>query len=455
MRDFTKGSVLEQLIAFSIPMLLANLLQAALGLINAIWVGRLLGHQAFAAVSSTMPIIFFFVSAIIGLTMATNILVGQAFGSKNMAFLAKVLSNSFMSSVVMCVFISALGFMFTPLFLHIMKTPADIVPDARIYLRTMFIGVTFTFIFFWFSGILRGLGDAKTPLYLLIVATVLNIVLVPLLIKGYGPMPGFGIEGAALAPIISNAVMVVLAYFFVLRTHVLLNVHSWDYAVDWYIIKKIFVIGIPMSLQMVLVAMSEIFVVSLVNSFGSSTTAAYGIGMQLDQLSFLPAMAIGMSVSSMAAQNLGAREFDRVKKILKLSILMSLALSTGFFIVIYSFPARIASIFTNEPQVIAITVGYIRIVSISYFFIAVMFALQGVVRGAGDTLYMFLFTLLGLVIIRYPIAVLLIKYTSLREHGIWIAIVLSTIISLALNYWYYRSGKWKNKVLVQKPVASV
>lgn len=450
MRDFTKGSVLEQLIAFSIPMLLANLLQAVLSLINAIWVGHLLGPQAFAAVSSTMPIVFFFISAIIGLTMATNILVGQAFGAKNTEFLAKVLSNSFMTSVIMCVLISGLGFYFTPLFLHIMKTPPDVVPEANMYLKMMFLGLTVTFIYNWFGAILRGLGDAKTPLYLLIVSTVLNVGLVPLFILGLGPIPKMGIEGAALGTIAANTVIVGIAYVFVLRTHIFLNVHAWDYTVDLGIIRKLFVIGVPMSLQMVLVSMSEILVVSLVNSFGSAATAAYGIGMQLDQFAFLPAMAIGMSVSSMVAQNLGARELGRVRKILKLSIFMSLAMSAGFFALIYSFPVRIAMIFTKEIAVIEIAVGYIRIVAFSYFLIAMMFSLQGVVRAAGDTFYMFMFTLIGLVIIRYPIAWLLIKYTTLREHGIWIAIVVSSVVSLGLNYWYYRGGRWQHRTLVKR-----
>lgn len=448
MRDFTKGSVFGQLVAFSIPMLLANLLQAVMGLVGAIWVGRLLGFRAFASVSSSMPVIFLFVSAIIGLTMATNVLVGQAYGSKNMDFLAKVLSNSFMSSVVMCVAVSGLGFAFTPLFVKLMKVPPDIAHDTRVFLKLMFLGLTFTFIYNWFGAILRGLGDAKTPLYLLIISTALTIGLTPLFIIGWGPIPALGIEGVAIAQIVANTVMMAVAYVFVLRTHVLLNVHSWDYAVEWGVIKKLFTIGIPMSLQMVLVSLSELLIISLVNSFGSTVTAAYGVGMQLDQLAFLPAMAMGMSVSSMVAQNLGARELGRVRQILKLSILVSLGVSTVFFAGIYAFPAKIASVFSKDPQVIQTTVGYIRIVTFSYFFIAVMFSLQGVVRAAGDTVYMFFFTLIGLVLVRYPIASLLIKYTSLREHGIWIAIVSSSVISLILNYWYYRKGRWQTRVIV-------
>ena len=432
------------------PMLIANLLQAATGVIAAIWVGHTLGSKAFAAVSSTMPVVFFFVSAIIGLTMATNILIGQAYGAKNMDFLARVLSNSFMSSIAVCLAISVLGYILTPLFLAVMKTPADIVPYARFYLRIMFVGLTFTFIYNWFGAILRGLGDAKTPLYLLLVSTALTVAFLPIFILGWGPFPKLGFEGAALAPIAANAIMIAVAYFFVLRTHVLLNVHEWDYELRWDIIKKIFTIGIPMSAQMVLVSVSEIFVISLVNSFGSSTTAAYGIGMQLDQLAFLPAMAIGMSVSSMVAQNLGARELGRVKKILEYSILISIAVSAVFFLAIYSFPAKVAAVFTNDPAVIAVTVGYIKVVSFSYFFISVMFSLQGVVRGAGDTLYMFMFTLVGLVIVRYPLGLLFIKYTSLGINGIWVAIVISSIVSLALNYWYYRSGRWKKAALVQR-----
>ena len=167
MRDFTEGSILKQLVYFTVPMLLANLLQAMYSVVDAIWVGRLIGHQAFDAVSTTVPMIFLLVSAIIGLAMATNILVGHAFGSKNMKYLSKVLTNSFISTGFLCIFISALGIIFSKPLLSLLNTPDEIKPMSNIFLTVTLSGLIFTFMYNWFSGVLRGLGDAKTPLYLL------------------------------------------------------------------------------------------------------------------------------------------------------------------------------------------------------------------------------------------------------------------------------------------------
>ncbi|MDD5529094.1 MAG: MATE family efflux transporter [bacterium] len=448
MRDFTEGSVIKQLVHFSIPMLLTNLLQAMYEIVDAMWVGKLIGHKAFAAVSVTMPIFFLLLSAMIGLTIATTILAGQAFGSKNMRLLSKVLTNSFLGTGLICVVISAIGIIFSENLLTLVNTPPEIRKDAHTFFVIMVAGIVPMFGYNWFSGVLRGLGDAKTPLYLLIVSSLINITLVPVLIKGVGPFPALGITGAALGTIISSIIMLFVAYFFVLRKHPLLNIRKWDFALDKEIWRKIFVIGIPVSLQMIVVSLSGTLIMSLVNTFGVQMTAAYGIGMQLDQLAFMPAMAIGMSVSSMVAQNLGAKRYDRVREITKLSILLSLAMSLVFFIIFYTFPTQVASFFTKESSVLVLTKEYIRIVSFTYFIFSIMFALQGVVRGAGDTMYMLIFGLIGFVGVRYPLAYALTKFTTMREYGIWVAILISTFVGLVLNYWYYRSGRWRTKVIV-------
>ncbi|OGS27599.1 MAG: hypothetical protein A2297_03560 [Elusimicrobia bacterium RIFOXYB2_FULL_48_7] len=447
MRDFTEGSIFKQLLYFTVPMLLGNLLQALYSVVDAIWVGRLIGHQAFAAVSTTVPMIFMVVSAIIGLSMATNILVGQAFGSKNMPYLSKVLTNSFISTGFLCILISALGIIFSDPLLNLLNTPDDIKPMSHVFWTVTMGGLVFTFMYNWFSGVLRGLGDAKTPLYLLVVSTCLNIIIVPVLILGPGPLPKLGVAGSALGTVISNAVMIVVSYYFVLRKHALLNVRQWDFSIDWAIIRKIFAIGLPVSMQMIVISLSGVLMVSLVNGFGSLVTAAYGIGMQLDNLAFMPVMAIGMSVSSMVAQNLGAMKYDRVHRIMKLSFVMSFACALFFFILIYGFPRAIAGIFTKEPAVIMLTVQYVRIVSFSYFLFSGIMILQGVVRGSGDTTTMLVFSVITMIIVRISLAYVFSKYTLLNETGLWLSIPLSAVMGLLLHYWYYKSDRWKKSIV--------
>ncbi|MFA5857727.1 MAG: MATE family efflux transporter [Elusimicrobiota bacterium] len=447
MQDFTKGSVLKQLTMFSIPMLLANFFQAIYSIIAGIWVGRLIGHEAFAAVSTTMPVVFLVVSAIIGLAVATNILVGQAFGANDNKYLAKVLTNSFISTGALCLMLSILGMIFTRQLLRLVNVPENIENLAYIFLFISFAGMPLQFIYNWFSGILRGLGDAKTPLYLIIVSTVLNIVLAPLFILGLGPLPKLGLAGAAISGIVATIIMLFIAYYFVLQKHVLLNITKWDYALDYSIIKKIFVIGIPASLQMVITSLSAILVVSLVNSFGVNTTAAYGIGVQLNQLTFMPSMAIGMAISSIAAQNIGAGLYTRVRETTRLSVLFSVGFALFFFVIIFSFPKTIASMFTTDAEVLAKTEYFLRIVSFNYFAFSIMFALQGVVRAAGDTMYMLIFSIAGIIITQYPLAYYLSQHTPLKENGIWISMAISPLVGLSLNYWYYKSGRWQKQII--------
>ncbi len=449
MKDFTKGNIFQQLVEFSIPMLLANLLQAAYSIVDAIWVGRLIGYEAFAAVSVTMPLVFFLVSAVIGMTMSTNILIGQAYGSRNFAYMKKVLSNSFISTMLIALVISVLSIVFTGPLLHLLNTPEKLKPYAHTFFLIAVSGLVFSFGYNWFGAVMRGLGDSKTPLILLVYSTALNILFVPILILGFGPIPPLGVAGAALGTVISSFLILVWAYVFVLRKHPVLNAHNWDFTPDWTIIRKIFSIGIPISFQMSIVSLSGLFIVSLVNTFGPAVAAAYGIGMRLDQLAILPAMAIGMSVSSMVAQNLGAKEHGRVKELVRLSLLTALGLSTLFFGIIYGFPRLIASVFTRELPVVDLTVDYIRIVAFTYFTFSVMNVLQSIVRGAGDTFYMMVFSLVGLIIVRYPLALWLSK-TALQERGIWLGILLSTVVGLTMNYLYYRSGRWKRLTILPK-----
>ncbi len=447
MRDFTQGEVLQQLLYFAVPMLFANLLQALYSIVDAIWVGRLLGYEAFGAVSAVTPLVFFLISAIIGLTMSTNILVGQAYGTKNTKYLIRVLSNSFLATFALCILISVGGILFSADLLHLLNTPESLKPYAHTFFVITLVGLVFLFGFNWISAILRGLGDSRTPLVLLIFSTTLNIVFVPLLILGFGPVPRLGVAGAALGTVLSSFVMLVFAYLFVLRRHPVLNVHLWDFHLDWDIIKKIFFIGIPISFQMIVISLGGILIISLVNTFGPEVTAAYGIGLRLDQLSIFPAMAISMSVSSMAAQNIGARKFERVREIFRHAIILSFFISLFCFIIVYGFPRIVASIFTTEDRVLDFAVEYIRTVSFTYFLFPAIFVLQGIVRGAGDTVYMSLFSFLSVVVIRYPLALVLAR-SGLKEDGIWIGILISTLCGLIMNYLYYQSGRWKRKIIL-------
>jgi putative MATE family efflux protein len=448
MKDFTQGPIIRQVIGFSIPMLIANFLQSAYNVVDAIFVGRILGTNALAAVTATMPLVMLLVSVLIGLAMATSVLTAQAFGLKDMVLVKKMMTNSFVASLILCLLIAVAGIVFATPLLRLVNTPSEVIEGARTFFVIILAGLVFQFIYNWFSGILRGLGDAKTPLYLMIVSTALNVLFVPLLIIGPGPIPALGIAGAAVGTVAANFISVIVGYIVISRRNPLFDVRRWEYVIDWSIIGKIFTIGIPASLQMIVTSLSAAVIVALVNRFGPIITAAYGIGAQADQLAFLPSMTISIAISSMAAQNLAAGKHDRAQKILWVSAALSMAIAVVSFCVMFFAPRIIASLFTKDKAVIDHAAAYFHIVSFTYLTFALLFSFQGIVRASGDTMAMLIITVISIVIFRVPLAWALSTFTALHEKGIWAAMVASTVVGLALNYWYYASGRWRRLRIV-------
>ena len=444
MKDFTKGSIIRHLIFFSLPLIFTNLAQALYQLVDAFWVGKILGKDALAAVSTGMPIIFFLVAILIGLGISTTVLVGQTYGSKNFEALSKVLVNSFIISIVLAFIISVVGATFSKSLLALVRTPVEIRDQAAVFMRIIFLGIVFTLVFQWINGVFNGVGDSKTPLYILLVTISLNIILAPVFIKGFWIIPGFGIGGSALATVISNLTGAVIAVITAFR-HNLFKQVTLKLRLSLNIIKKILTIALPASLQMMVVSFGFIVVVSLVNSFGTNVISAYGIGNRVDQFAFLTVVAITNGITAISAQNIGARNFDRVSKVMKFGMLVAGSAAFFYFAVVNLFPFQIASIFTKDAAVIGNTEAYFRIMSFSYFGYSVLFCFQGVVRGAGDTIAPFIIVFINFILIRAPLCYVLSLHTSLKERGIWLGMLLSVFSGCIIFYYYYKSGKWKDK----------
>ena len=449
MRDFTKGSIPTQLFRFSLPIIAGDILQALYLLIDAVWVGRLVGYQALAAVSATFPIFFFFMSFIIGLSVATNILVGQLYGSKDKNFLSEVLKNAFFVVLFISGIISVLGIVFSPYILELLNTPKSIKSDANVYLVIILVGMILKAFYSWFAAVLRGLGDSKTPLFIFLITVILNIIITPILIVGFGPLPRLGVAGSALGTVISSFIGLFLGYIFLIKKNNFLNLSKWKMKLDYLIVKKIFSLATPVSFHIMIRSISWIAIIALVNRFGTNLTAAYGIGSRVDMFVFLPALSICIATSSMTAQNVGAKKFKRVSKILIYAMIFSFTYSLLLFILVNMFPYHIAKMFTNNPMVINSTVQYLKIISLTYFFFSFVLSLQGIITGVGDTHYLMGVTVISMLVFRIPLAYYLGGHTQLKENGIWIAILCSVFVALILNLMYYISGRWKRKIVLQ------
>ncbi|MBO8126442.1 MAG: MATE family efflux transporter [Firmicutes bacterium] len=449
-QDFTEGNIPKHLLKFAIPMFLGNLFQALYNTVDTIWVGRFLGPEALGAVSVGFPIIFALVSLVMGIGMGTTVLVSQYAGARQWDEVRRVVINSFSLLSLAGLAVSLIGYSFNEALLRLVNTPEVLIPLASSYISVFFSGLLFMFVFNVMGAILRGLGDSKTPLRFLIVATVTNIILDPLFIFGIGPLPRMEVAGAALATVIAQGISAVLAVRHVYKVNGLLSINIADYKLDRELTLLTLRIGIPAGLQQTVVSLGALVLMSIVNGFGEIVVAGYGVGVRLDQFAFMPSMSVSMAVSAVVGQNLGAGNEDRAHLALRWALILAggIALVIALGMQFLAWP--ISSVFTRDPGVLAHSTEYLRIISLSYVFLASLFSLTGFLRGAGDTVPPMLITLVSLWFVRIPLA----KYLSLiwGSRGIWIGIAISPVIGLTLSVLYYFKGAWRSKVVTRPPV---
>ena len=452
MQNFTQGNIARQFIDFTLPIMLGNVLMSVYGIINMIWVGRLLGPDAVAAVAASLPIIMLMPAFLIGLGMATNVLIAQAFGRGDTAMLKRILSNSFFASILFCLLISFVALLFRHEVLGWVRVPVEIRGMALSYMTVMMASLVFQFFINWMNGMLRGLGDATTVVKILILLAVFNITFVPLCIRGAGPVPPLGVSGAAWGSALAAVLTGVIGYLYMVRYNPYINMRNWDYSLDWGIIKQVFVIGVPASLQMIVVSLAAVIIVTLVNGYGTAVTAAFGIGMQIDMLATIPFMSIGMAATTIAGQNLGGQKPDRVFKTLRTSIYFGLAIGGVCAVVLFFFSREIGSVFLKESaqsaQVLNYVRGYYHWMAFIFPCFAVIFSIQGVLRSAGDTMALLVMSFLAMFVIRIPLAYVLAGPGGFKQDGIWIAIVTSSALAAILNWLYYRRGTWLNRRII-------
>jgi putative MATE family efflux protein len=321
--------------------------------------------------------------------------------------------------------------------------PENIMPQATQYLRIYLSG---TIIFFGFNGtsaVLRGLGDSKTPLYFLIIATIANIILVLLFVAVFK----WGVAGAAYATLISNALAFGLAIYWLNKTHKLIRIAIKGLHFDREIFRHSIHIGLPTGIQQTLVAMGALALMGIVNKFGTNVIAGYSVASRLDSLALIPAMSFSQALSTFVGQNIGANKPERIRAGLISTLKMAgiVTIVTTLFIIFTSH--ILMSLFTKDTEVIRIGNQYLTIVSSFYVIFTLMFIFNGVMRGTGDTLIPMFFSLLSLWIIRIPMAWFLSG--KIGAVGIWWAIPSGWLIGLTLSYFYYKSGRWKTKAIVK------
>ncbi|WP_205633764.1 MATE family efflux transporter [Labilithrix luteola] len=333
----TEGPIARTLLFFSLPILASNVLQSINASINTVWIGRLLGERALSAGANANSLLFFLLGGVFGLGLAATVLVGQSLGGRNLDEAKRTIGTCITFFGAVSLVLAIFGIAFAEHVLAAMRTPPDSLPLASAYLRVTFIALPGMYLFTFAMMALRGAGDAKTPFYFLLLSAVVDVSLNPLLIRGIGPIPALGITGSALATAIAQwtSLAALVVYLYLSKHFLRLARGEGHYLkIDRVILRALILKGVPMGLQVVVMSASMIFMISLVNHFGSRTTAAYGACFQLWNYIQMPAFAVGSAVSSMAAQNVGAKRWDRVAKVARAGVIYNVLLTGSLVLLV-------------------------------------------------------------------------------------------------------------------------
>ncbi|MBU8893952.1 MAG: MATE family efflux transporter [Bacteroidales bacterium] len=442
MNDLTTGKAGSLILKFALPMLLGNVFQQLYNIVDSIIVGNFIGKEALAAVGASFPIIFAFLSLIIGIASGSTIVIAQYFGAKDIEKVKRTINTLFIFLFFASIVISIVGIIFSEDIFRLLKLPEEIIPQATTYFNIFIGGVIVSFGFNGTSAILRGLGDSKTPLYFLIISTIINIGLDLLFVLVFK----WGIAGVAIASVMAQGGAFLTAIIYLNRTHKIVRFSFKGLAFDKEIFKKSVRIGLPTGIQQTFVALGMTALIGIVNTFGTNVIAAYSVVMRISSLASLPAMNFAAALSTFVGQNIGAKKIERVRSgfisTLKMSSLMSITVSA--FVLLGS--GFLMNLFTNDSEVIRIGKEYLMIVGGFYVIFSAMFSISGVMRGAGDTLVPMFISLISLWIIRIPGAWLLSR--EFGEAGIWWSMPIGWFVGFTLSYIYYLTGNWKKKVII-------
>ena len=437
--DLTEGKVWKVIVRFAVPLLVGNLLQQFYNITDSIIVGQFLGKEALAAVSASFFIYYFIISPVIGVGSGTTVVISQLFGAKQYQKVQLAFSSFFIFMLVGGIILSIAGIIFAEPVFRLTNTPEEVIPQAVAYFR-IYIGGTFLFVTFnSIISILRGVGESVRPMLFILITTVLNIAFDLLFILVFK----WGIEGAARATVVSQGIGMCIALAYVNNTHPLLSIKKQDMLFDWKLFKESLKIGLPTSVQQCAIALGLIALLGIVNSFGTNTLTAYGAAGKIDTIITQAILTLSGALAAFCGQNIGAGRLDRVKKGVQFTMYTNIALGLLTFAAVYLFGNEMMRIFTKDIDVVAIGKEYLLIIGGFFIVHGALNVYNGALRGAGDTLFPMITSLVCLWLIRIPLAYYLSSW--LGRNGIWWAIGISITIGLIVTFVYYKMGFWKRR----------
>ncbi len=377
--NLTEGSVYQKIIFFALPILVGQIFQQLYNTFDSLIVGRFLGDQALAAVSSSGSLIFMMVGFFQGVAMGAGVIIAKEFGAKNEKSMRLAMHTDVAFGLAAGVILTVLGVVFSPIILRWMNTPGDVLPQSVSYFRVYFCGSIFSILYNIFVGILQAVGDSRHPLYYLILSSMINVVLDLILVGGLG----LGVWAAALATVAAQAISAALCLIQLLRAEESCRLVLREIGFHMESLKSIVRFGLPSGVQNSVIALANIVVQSNINSFGQYAMAGCGAYFKVEGFAFLPITCFAQGLSTFVGQNLGAKRYDRVKKGVRFGILCSVSLAELIGVCFWFMAPVLIGLFSSSPEVIAFGVRQARVEALFYCMLALAHCVAGIMRGAG------------------------------------------------------------------------
>ena len=441
--DMTQGSIARHIIYFAFPLLLGNLFQQLYNTVDTWVVGNFVSNEAFSAVGTVGPIINMLIGVFAGLSSGAGVVISQYYGAKRYDDVSRAVHTASVLTLVMAVLFTAAGIGMIPYMLTLMNTPPEVMPESTAYLTIYFAGVIGLMVYNMGSGMLRAVGDSRRPFYFLVVCAVLNTLLDLLFVLGFG----MGVEGVALATILSQGVSAVLVVVTLLRSDNCIRLIPANLRIHLVMLRKIFAVGIPAALQMAVTSFSNVYVQSYINFFGADCMSGWTAYSKIDQMLFLPMQSIALASTTFVGQNLGMRQTDRARRGVTVSLIIAVSSTILLMIPVMVFAAPVVSFFNGKPEVIEYGTMLLRLLTPFYVLCCFNQIYAGALRGAGDS--------------KAPMAIMLISFVAFRQAYLFImSRVCNEIVPIALSYpagwllcsllsaiYYHRVSLSKNRLM--------
>jgi len=446
-RDTTDGPILRALVTLSVPIVATNVFQSLYQLIDTFWVGRL-GADAVAAVSLSFPVLFLMISAGGGMSIAGAVLVAQTFGARDQAATDRAAAQTLLVVGVVSLALSIAGYLLSGPLIAFFGPEATVEEMAVGYLQVSFLGLVAVFVYFVFQALLRGVGDAKTPMIVVAGTVVLNFFLDPLLILGWGPVPAYGVVGAAWATIIAQGLAGAIGLVLLFSGRYGIHLRLRDLLPQRELVTKILRLGVPSSIEQSARALGLAVMMLLVASFGTTAIASYGIGARIFSFVIIPAMGLSMAVSTVVGQNVGAGRDERAITAARLGMLAGFIGLTAAGLVLFVLAEPVVRAFVpSEPEVIAVGTRFMYILTPAFGFFGLQMVMSGALAGAGNTMAAMMLSILAFWVLRFPVAWVLSVPAGMGPDGVFWSFPISNVLSGAIAWWWFLRGRWIKRVV--------